>query len=79
MEKRLQQILARKAEIKTELASADEKRLAELNTETDALIKEEAEIRSKMDLSGKLGSPEVKPEGRSGSSEAETRARQLRD
>lgn len=79
MEKRLQQILARKAEIKTELASADEKRLAELNTETDNLIKEEAEIRSKMDLSGKLGSPEVKPEGRSGSSEAETRARQLRE
>lgn len=76
MEKRLQEILARKAEIKTELKEADEKRLAELNDEVDTLTKEEAEIRSKMDLTGKLGNPEPKPQNRK-ADEAEERGKAL--
>ncbi len=74
MEKRLQEILARKAEIKNELNNADEKRLKELNDEVDALTKEETEIRSKMDLTGKLGNPEPKPQGRN---ETEERAKKF--
>jgi HK97 family phage major capsid protein len=76
MEKRLQEILARKAEIKNELKEADEKRLAELNDEVDTLVKEEAEIRSKMDLTGKLGNPEPKPQNRK-ADEAEERGKAL--
>lgn len=76
MEKRLQEIMARKAEIKTELKEADEKRLAELSTEVDALTKEETEIRSKMDLTGKLGNPEPKPQNRK-ADEAEERGKAL--
>ena len=74
MEKRLQEIMARKAEIKNELKEADEKRLAELNDEVDTLVKEETEIRSKMDLTGKLGNPEPKPQGRN---ETEERAKKF--
>ena len=76
MEKRLQEIMARKAEIKTELKEADEKRLAELSTEVDALTKEETEIRSRMDLTGKLGNPEPKPQNRK-ADEAEERGKAL--
>jgi len=74
MEKRLQEILARKAEIRKELATADEKRLKELNDEVDALNREEVEIRAKMDLTGKLGDPESKPQGRN---ETEERAKKF--
>lgn len=77
MEKRLQEIMARKAEIKNELATADEKRLKELNDEVDALVQEETEIRSKMDLAGKLGNPEPKPQGRGNGNALEERARKL--
>lgn len=77
MEKRLQEIIARKAEIKNELATADEKRLKELNDEVDALVQEETEIRSKMDLAGKLGNPEPKPQGRGNGNALEERARKL--
>ena len=56
MEKRLNEIKERKAAILAELADADE-RVAELNTEVDELTAEEAQIRSKMDLAGKLGTP----------------------
>ena len=77
MEKRLQEIIARKAEIKNELATADEKKLKELNDEVDALVQEETEIRSKMDLAGKLGNPEPKPQGRGNGNALEERARKL--
>ena len=72
MEKRLQEIMARKAAIKNELASADEKRLAELNSEVENLEKEETQIISKMYMAGKLGTPEGKPQGRQ-ASDAEER------
>lgn len=77
MEKRLQEILARKAEIKNELNNADEKRLKELNDEVDALNREEVEIRAKMDLTGKLGDPEPKPQGRGSGNAFEERAKKL--
>lgn len=79
MEKRLQQILARKAEIRNEIAGADEQRLKELDSEAETLLQEEADIRSRMDLTGKLGNPVDKPVGRGGASEAEKRARNLRE
>ena len=47
MQKRLQEITARKAEIQTELKTADEKRIAELNTDADTLIAEETQLRAK--------------------------------
>jgi len=77
LEKRLNEIMARKAEIKKELESADEKRLKELNDEVDALNKDEAEVRSKMNLAGKLGSPEQKPQDRGNGDAFEERARKL--
>lgn len=62
MQKRLNEIKARKAELHKELDTADEKRLAEINAETTALETEERQIRAKMDLTGRLGSdPEPKP------------------
>ena len=76
MEKRLNEIMERKNAIKNELKEADEKRLAELNTEVDDLTKEETEIRSKMDLTGKLGKPEEKPQERK-VDEAEERGKAL--
>lgn len=80
MEKRLQQIIARKGEILTELnGTLTEARMAELNTETDALLKEEAELRSKMDLTGKLGEALPKPESRAEMTEREMRAKELRE
>lgn len=53
-EKRLQEIALRKSELAKEVESADEKRLAEIETETAALEKEEAEIRKKMDIAARL-------------------------
>ena len=80
MQKRLQEITARKAEIQTELKTADEKRIAELNTEADTLIAEETQLRAKMDLSGKLTTPEPKPEERRGTDTPEQRqAKELRE
>lgn len=60
MQKRLNEIMARKTEIAGELKAADEKRLAELNTEVEALGVEETQIRSRLDLVGKLGKSEPK-------------------
>lgn len=54
MQKRLNEIMERKGAIMKELENADASRVAELNTETDALLAEEAELRSKMDLTGRL-------------------------
>ena len=60
MLKRLNEIVARKAELEKEFRNADQARLAEIGTEVDSLVVEEAHIRSKMDLEGKLGKPEAK-------------------
>ncbi len=54
MQKRIAEIKARKAAILEEIKEADQDKLAALNTEADALNTEERELRSKMDLSGKL-------------------------
>ena len=59
MEKRLAEIRERKSQIMNELKEADADKLQTLNNETDALNKEEQEVRSRMDLNGKLKSPEV--------------------
>lgn len=59
MEKRLAEIRERKSQIMNELKEADADKLQTLNNETDALNKEEQEVRSRMDLSGKLKSPEA--------------------
>ena len=77
MLKRINEIKERKAAILTELANADEKRVAELNTEVETLTKEETQLRSKMDLAGKLGTPESKPQGRATVDEAEKRGKDL--
>jgi len=81
MNKRLLEIMARKAELRKELDDASQERLAAIQEETTALIAEEAEIRSRMDLAGKLGNPEPKPaEGNAHSPDpAEERAQKLVD
>ena len=53
-EKRLQEIALRKSELAKEVESADEKRLAEIETETAELEKEETELRKKMDIASRL-------------------------
>lgn len=73
-EKRLGEILARKSEIRTELEKADEKRMAELETEVATLEKEEAQVRSKLALDGKLGNPVDKPDAKN---DAEARGKAL--
>lgn len=55
--KRLNEIAARKAAIGEELREADAARVKALNEETDALLKEEAELRGRADLEGKLKPP----------------------
>jgi HK97 family phage major capsid protein len=79
LQKRLNEIEARKAELRKEIDSADEKRLAEIKEETDKLMTEEQEIRAKMELTGKLGAPEQKPEARGVEPEAEKRGRALKE
>lgn len=77
-EKRMNEIKERKAELLKELSSADEKRIAEIETEVADLDKEESQIRSKMDLAGKLGKPEDKPQARQ-ENEAEKRGKALKE
>lgn len=77
MEKRLAEINERKAAILDELKDADQERIAALNTEVDTLKGEEKELRAKMDLTGKLGTPEPKPQERANVSEAEKRGKAL--
>lgn len=79
LQKRLNEIEARKAELRKEIDSADEKRIAEIKEETEKLMAEEQEIRAKMELTGKLGKPEQKPEARSIETEAEKRGRALKE
>lgn len=76
IEKRLNEIKERKMAILDELGKADEKRTAELGVEVTALETEEAQLRSKMDLVGKLGKPEAKPEERK-NDEVEKRGKAL--
>jgi HK97 family phage major capsid protein len=73
MLKRLNEIVVRKAELLMETASADEKRLAEIDKESNELISEEAQIRSRMDLAGRLG----KPAAPQADNEAEKRGKAL--
>jgi len=64
MQKRLNEIVERKSALLGELKDADEKRIVEIQGESDALNQEEKELRSKMDLQGKLApaaSEKVKP------------------
>lgn len=77
MEKRLQEIEARKAELIVELdGEVTEERLAEIETEQRELEAEAAQIRKKMDVRGRLGNPEAKAEGREESAE-ERKAREF--
>lgn len=62
VEKEIYEIKERKAEMLKELETADEKRIMELDAEVDRLTVREAELRAKMDLTDKLGSPEPKPQ-----------------
>lgn len=79
-QERLHEIAQRKAELLTEVGKPETttERLAQIKTEADALTREEAELRSRMDLTGQL-----KPRGdenrRGGTpSHLETRANGLR-
>ena len=78
--KRLAEIMLRKSEIQKEIvAGLTEQRIAELNTEVDALISEENQIRSELDLASRLiGTPEEN-HGGEGESEAEKRGKALRE
>ncbi len=76
--KRLAEIMLRKKEIKDEITSGlTTERMAELNTEVDALITEENQIRSEMNLANRLGSPEHSGNGTE--TEAEKRGKALRE
>ncbi|MBE3562383.1 MAG: phage major capsid protein [Hydrogenibacillus schlegelii] len=52
--KRLEEIAARKAELRAEVDNADEARLAEIEAEAERLAAEEAEIRRKLSIAEKL-------------------------
>ena len=79
VEKRLNEIAERKNAIKTELENADVEQLRALNEEVDKLNAEEEQLRARVGLSGKLGSPEPKEQKRGGAgSDAEQRGRELR-
>lgn len=70
-EKRLNEINERKAGIMSEIDQADEARMKELETELDALEKEERQLIQKLDLRGRAGKTVQKPEGRSSGSQEE--------
>ena len=54
IQKRLNEIQARKAELANEVANADEARMTEIETEVAALEKEEIELRKKLDIASRL-------------------------
>ena len=66
--KRLQEIEARKSAILAEIDTADEARMAELEEEVDKLNAEEAQLRRRGNLEGKLGAAVGLP-GQSGGAE----------
>ena len=73
MNKRLMEIMARKAELVKELeGEITEERIAEIETEQRELADEEAQIRKKMDIRGRLGNTEE--HGSGAPSELEERA-----
>jgi HK97 family phage major capsid protein len=76
MLKRLNEIMSRKAEIRTAIQNADAEAIARLTTETNALLEEETQLRGKMDLNGRLGAPIATPEAET---DREQRARDLRE
>lgn len=76
MEKRLQQIEARKAEILEEAKTATEERLKALNTEADALAAEMATLETRKAIGEKL---ERKIETEAPAGEIEKRAKDLRE
>lgn len=79
-EKRLKEIQDRKAAIRAEIETADEARMAELETEVGKLEAEEVQLRARRDLTGRLGAPIGMPEDRGGASDdQETRAKGLRE
>jgi len=73
-EKRLNEIAERKAAILKEMDAANAEQLRSLNTEADKLNEEEAQLRGKMTLKGKV-EPVAKPEERK--DEMEKRGRDL--
>lgn len=73
--KRLQEIEARKSAILAEIDTADEARMAELEAEVDALNAEEAQLRRRGNLAGKLGEAVGLP-GQSGAQEGDDDAEQ---
>jgi len=75
-QKRLSEIKERKAAIAKEIEVADEARIAELETEVEQLNTEEAQLRKKLDLSGRIGAAVEKPEAKD---EAEARGRALKE
>lgn len=77
-QKRLNETMARKAEILTELPEATTERITAIETEVAALAAEETELRKKMDLGGRLTPIEEKPTGRALSA-IESRAKELVD
>lgn len=77
MEKRLQQIEVRKAEISAEIAEATEERMAELEAEVTELESEEKELRAKQNLIAKVTTKEEKPVERQNVIDAEERAKQF--
>ena len=78
--KRLAEIMLRKSEIQKEIvAGLTEQRIAELNTEVDALISEENQIRGELDLASRLIVTPEENHGGEGESEAEKRGKDLRE
>ena len=77
--KRLNEITQRKKELLAELPGAGEERMAQIQAETDALIQEETELRARLDLEGKLGEREDKPDARTRRDQAEQRGRDLKE
>lgn len=74
IQKRLNEIQARKAELANEVANADETRMTEIETEVAALEKEELELRRKLDVTSRL---KVTEPGVKVTAEAEERAAQF--
>lgn len=81
--KRLGEISARKAEIRKEVSERGKElnpdEIEAFNTEVDTLNVEEAQLRSRVDLTGKLGEPETLPEQtRTGKTKIKERAENFR-
>lgn len=76
-EKRLSEINERKSAILTEIDSADEARMAALETELDGLEKEETELRKKLNLRSRIGDSVTKPVATESGDDKEERARKF--